>query len=326
MVIDFQHHYIPVELAKKRGLYSENGNTMLKEGGLPATTMHRRLYDLDMQLKDMDEAGVDISVLSCLLGWSAPLGECRMINDDLAAVQQKYPRRFIGLAQAPLLEGRAALAELRRGICDLGLHGVTITSQIGGLSLDAADLYDFYELACELDTPLFVHPALVPMGYDHLKDYDLPRVLGREVDLTVATTRLIAGGVLDRYPGLKIIMAHFGGGIAAVKDRLTGKGYRFGTLKRSFGEYYDMVYFDMAGFEGGAAALQCALQGIRPERLVFASDYPQDFTGVNTDTGKGMKELRAYIDTVRGLPLGEEQKDAMLGGTAARLLKLRVQE
>jgi len=130
---------------------------------------------------------------------------------------------------------------------------------------------------CELDAPVFVHPALVPTGYEHLKDYDLPRVLGREVDLTVATTRLIAGGIFDRYPNLKIVMAHFGGGIAAVKDRLVGKGYRFGTLKRSFSEYYNMVFFDMAGFEGGTVALNCALEGIQPERLVFASDYPQDF-------------------------------------------------
>jgi predicted TIM-barrel fold metal-dependent hydrolase len=295
---------------------------MLTEGGLPATTMHRRLYDLELQLKDMDEAGVDISVLSCLLGWSAPLEECRMINDGLAAVQKKFPRRFVGLAQAPLLEGPAALAELRRAISDLGLRGVTITSQVNGLSLDAPNLFGFYELACQLDVPVFVHPALVPTGYEHLKDYDLPRVLGREVDLTVATTRLIAGGIFDRYPGLKIVMAHFGGGIAALKERLVGKGYRFGTLKRPFGEYYDLVYFDMAGFEGGTVALSCALQGIRPERLVFASDYPQDFTGVNTDTGKGMKELRDYIVVVRNLPFDEKQKEAMLGGTAARLLKL----
>ncbi len=322
MVIDFQHHYIPVELAKRRGLYSETGNTMLKEGGLPATTMHRRLYDLELQLEDMDAAGVDVSVLSCLLGWSAPLDECRMINDDLAAVQKNYPGRFVGLAQAPILEGKTALGELRRAVTDLGLRGVTITSQVNGLSLDSSALYEFYELTCELDVPVFVHPALVPTGYEHLKDYDLPRVLGREVDLTVATTRLIAGGIFDRFPDLKIVMAHFGGGIAAVKDRLVGKGYRFGTLKRPFAEYYDLVYFDMAGFEGSAAALNCALHGIRPERLVFASDYPQDFTGVNTDTGKGMTALREYIDAVRRLPLEEKQKQAMLGGTAAELLKL----
>ena len=322
MVIDFQHHYIPVQLAKKRGLYSETGRTMLEEGGLPATTMHRRLYDLDLQLDDMAQAGIDLSVLSCLLGWSAPLEDCRFINDDLAAIQKKYPHRFVGLAQAPILEGKTALDELRRAIGDLGLHGVTITSQVGGFSLDSPKLYDFYETVCALDVPVFVHPALVPTGYEHLKDYDLPRVLGREVDLTVAITRLIAGGIFDRVPNLKIVMAHFGGGIAAVKDRLIGKGYRFGTLKRPFGEYYDKVYFDMAGFEGGIAALNCALQGIRPERMVFASDYPQDFTGVNTDTGKGMKELKNYIETIRNLPLDEKSKKKILGDTAAELLKL----
>jgi predicted TIM-barrel fold metal-dependent hydrolase len=322
MVIDFQHHYIPVELAKKRGLYSETSRTMLQEGGLPATTMHQRLYDLNLQLDDMAQAGVEISVLSCLLGWSARLDECRFINDDLAAVQKKYPRRFVGLAQAPVLDGKPALAELRRAVTELGLHGVTITSQVSGLSLDAPQLYDLYELACHLDVPVFVHPALVPTGYEHLKDYDLPRVLGREVDLTVATTRLIAGGIFDRYPELKIVMAHFGGGIAAVKERLIGKGYRFGTLKRPFGEYYDMVYFDMAGFEGGSVALHCALEGIRPQRLVFATDYPQDFTGVNTDTGKGMAEIRKYIESIRCLPLSESNREAILGDTATRLLKL----
>jgi aminocarboxymuconate-semialdehyde decarboxylase len=121
---------------------------------------------------------------------------------------------------------------------------------------------------------------------------------------------------------LKLVIAHFGGGIAAVKDRLIGKGYRFGTLKRSFADYFEMLYFDLAGFEGGLPALHCALQGIRPERLVFASDYPQDFTGVNTDTGKGMLELRGYIDAIRQLPLGEEIKDGILGATAMALLKL----
>jgi hypothetical protein len=120
---------------------------------------------------------------------------------------------------------------LRRAINDLGLRGVTITSQVNGLSLDSPKLYDFYETACALDVVVFVHPALVPTGYEHLKDYDLPRVLGREVDLTVATTRLIAGGIFDRFPNLKIVIAHFGGGIAAVKERLIGKGYRFGTLQ-----------------------------------------------------------------------------------------------
>jgi len=270
----------------------------------------------------MSEAGIDVSVLSCLLGWSTPMDECRLINDDLAKVQANYPGKFVGLAQAPVLEGQEAIQEIDRAVRNLGLKGVTITSQTKGVSLDAPKLYDLYEKICELDVPIFVHPALAPVGYDLLQDYDLPRVLGREVDLTVATTRLIAGGVLDRFPDLKLVIAHFGGGIAAVKDRLLAKGYRFGTLKRPFADYFDMLYFDLAGFEGGLTALHCALQGIRPERLLFASDYPQDFTGVNTDTGRGMKELKAYIDAVRALALSDATKEAILGRTAAQLLKL----
>ena len=322
MVVDFQHHYVPVELAKKRGLYSDK-TTYLQEGGRRATTMHARLYDLELQLADMAEAGVDVSVLSCLLGWTATLEECRLINDDLASVQNHYRSQFIGLAQAPILEGKEALREIDRSIRDLGLKGVTITSQIKGLSLDSSQLFGLYEKACELDVPIFVHPALAPAGYDLLQDYDLPRVLGREVDLTVATTRLIAGGVLERFPALKLVIAHFGGGIAAVKDRLLGKGYRFGTLKRPFGDYLDMLYFDLAGFEGSLAALHCAFEGIRPERLLFASDYPQDFTGVNTDTGKGMSELRNYVEAVRNLPLEQKIVEAILGETALRLLKIQ---
>ncbi|MGH7826195.1 MAG: amidohydrolase family protein [Candidatus Binatia bacterium] len=321
MIVDFQHHYVPVELAKRRGLYSD-ATTYLQEGGRRATTMHARLYDLDLQLEDMAEAGIDVSVLSCLLGWNATLDECRLINDDLASIQSRYPGQFVGLAQAPVLEGKEALQEIDRAIRILGLKGVTITSQIHGVSLDSPKLYGLYDKVCEVDVPIFVHPALAPIGYELLQDYDLPRVLGREVDLTVATTRLIAGGVMDRFPDLKLVIAHFGGGIAAVKDRLLAKGYRFGTLKRSFQDYFDMLYFDLAGFEGGLPALQCALLGIRPERLIFASDYPQDFTGVNTDTGKGTRELRMYIDAVRDLDLTQDIKEAILGRTAAQLLKI----
>ncbi len=321
MIVDFQRHYVPAELARKRGLYSEKAE-FAKDGGVPRLTMHSKLYDAEAQLKDMDEAGIDVSVISCLLGWDAPLEDCRFINDKLSDLQRRFPGRFVGLAQAPVLEGKESLKEIDRAIKELSLHGVTITSQVNGLPLDSPRLYDFYAKVSELDVPIFVHPAMVPTGYSHLTDYDLPRILGREVDLSVATTRIIAGGILDRFPGLKFIIGHFGGGISAVKDRLVAKGYRFGTLKRSFEEYFDMLYFDLAGFEGGLTALRCALLGVRPERLVFASDYPQDFTGVSTDTGRGMASLRDYIVAVRNLDLNEELKEGILGKTAARLLKL----
>ena len=321
MIVDFQHHYVPIDLAKKKGLYSEKV-LFASDGTVPSLTMHAKLYDPEAQLKDMDEAGVDVSVLSCLLGWTAPLEECQLINERLAKLQREFPGRFVGLAQAPILEGKPALDELDRAVHKLGLHGVTITSQVHGLPLDSPKLGDFYAKVSELNVPIFVHPVMVPKGYDLVKDYDLGRIIGREMDLALATTRIIAGGILERFPNLKFVIGHFGGGIASVKDRLVAKAYRFGTLKRPFDDYFNMIYFDLSGFEGGLTALRCALLGIKPEQLVFATDYPQDFTGVSTDTGRGMTALREYIAAVKNLDLDEKVKNGILGETAAKLLGL----
>ena len=71
MVVDFQHHYVPKDLALKKGLYSDKV-AFAKEGGIPRITMHSKLYDAEAQLRDMDEAGVDVSVLSSHLGWMGP--------------------------------------------------------------------------------------------------------------------------------------------------------------------------------------------------------------------------------------------------------------
>ena len=171
--------------------------------------------------------------------------------------------------------------------------------------------------------PIFVHPALAPKGYELLKDYQLSVILTREFDLGVAVTRLIAGAVLERYPDLQFIISHFGGGMAGYKERIARSSYRF-KLPQPFGAYFDRLYFDMAGFEGSPIALRCALEGIRPERLVFATDYPQNFNNDNPKTGKNVDGIREYITEIRNLPLDSVVKSEMLGGTAARLLKLGV--
>ena len=295
------------------------------ESGMQKVTLHGKLYDPEEQIRDMDEAGMDVATLSCVIGWDSPLEDCRLINDTYAALQRRYPKRFVGLAHIPLLVDtmESAFGELDRAIGDMGLCGVTITSQVNGRPLDSPKLFDFYAKTVELGIPIFVHPSMPPQGYQWIKEYDLSRIVGRELDLSLQVTRLIAAGVLDKFPDLKMVIAHFGGGISSIKERIVAKAWRFGTpLKRSFEEYFDLLYFDMSGFEGGPGALRCALTGIKPERMVFATDYPQDFTGATTDTGKGAKDIRRYIDEIRALPLPEETKAGILGETAAKLLRL----
>jgi predicted TIM-barrel fold metal-dependent hydrolase len=193
---------------------------------------------------------------------------------------------------------------------------------VNGLSLDTPRLAPFYRAACALDLAVFVHPAQIPAGYALFGEYDLARIIGREVDLQVAVTRVIAGRVMEEYPTLKLVFAHLGGGIAAIRERLEAKAGRFGTLTRPFAESFDRLYFDTAGFEGGPIALRCALAGIRHDRLVFATDYPQDFTGATTQTGKGIEGIREYVGMIRGLELPGGAAAAILGATAARLLHL----
>ena len=317
MVVDFEHHYIPAELARRFGL-----DPMKKEAVKTRdATVHAQLFDLEAQISDMDRVGIDVAVQSCILGWDTTLENCRLINDCSAQMQRTYPARFVGLAHAPVLDGAAGLDELKRAIGTLGLKGVTISSQLNGLSLDAKEFTPFYELINKLDVPVFVHPALAPKGYSLLQDYQLPVILTREFDLGVAVTRLIAGGVVERYPEIQFVFAHFGGGLAGYKERIARSSYRF-KLPKSFEEYFDLLYFDMAGFEGSPIALRCALEGIRPERMVFATDYPQNFNSSDPKQGRSVDGVREYIDEIRSLPLDEKIKDDMLGGTAAKLLKL----
>jgi predicted TIM-barrel fold metal-dependent hydrolase len=154
-----------------------------------------------------------------------------------------------------------------------------------------------------------------------MHDYMLPVILTREFDLGVALTRLIAGGVVERYPDLQFVFAHFGGGLAGYKDRIARSSYRF-KLPKSFDDYFDRLYFDMAGFEGSPSALRCALESIRPERLVFATDYPQNFNCSDPRQGRSVDGVSEYIDEIRKLALDERTKENMLGGTAAKLLKI----
>ena len=317
MVIDFEHHYIPAELGRRLGMDPAKKEAVRTRDA----TVHSQLFDLEAQIRDMDRAGIDVAVQSCILGWDTTLDNCQLLNDCTARLQQDYSSRFVGLAHAPVLDGAAGLEELDRAISRLGLKGITISSQVKGLSLDAKEFAPLFELINRLAVPIFVHPALSPKGYSLMQDYMLPVILTREFDLAVAVTRLIAGGVVERYPDVQFVFAHFGGGLAGYKERISRSSYRF-KLPKSFDDYFDRLYFDMAGFEGSPIALRCALEVIKPERMVFATDYPQNFNSSEPRQGKNVDGIREYIDEIRALPLNSTIKNGMLGATAAALLKL----
>jgi aminocarboxymuconate-semialdehyde decarboxylase len=322
VVIDWEHHYLPEELWLKKG--GKRGESVtVYEHGSPRGTLHPQLYDVEEHLKVMDAVGIDMAVLS--IGVSQDntrivLEECKVYDERVGEIINKYPKRFSGVAPVPPLGGAEAFAELDRAIKSLGMRGVVIRSQVEGLSLDSEKLYPFYERVSSLNVPIYVHPSGVQLGFELLKaPYELGRSLGRELDLEVATARIILSGVLEDFPDLKFVISHLGGGISAVKERMD---YYFGArgmtskgMRKSFHEYFEKIYFDMAGFAGGMNAVKCALTSIRPSRLVFGSDYPQNF--IHDPDG-----IRIYIENIRKLELDEESKRLMLGENAKKLLGL----
>lgn len=323
MIIDWEHHYLPEELWLKKG--GKGGErTIFYEHGNPRGTLHPELYDVEEHLIMMDAVGIDIAVLSMAVSndnAQIALEECKVWDDRVAELIKKYPKRFVGLSPIHPLGGEETFAELERAIEVLGFKGVIIRSQANGLSMDSKELRPFYKKVSALNVPIFIHPSGVQLGFDILDaPYDLYRSLGRELDLIVATTRIILSGVLDDFPDLTFVISHKGGGIAALKERIeywfAAPGAPGTRIRISFDEYFNRIYFDLAGHHGGMNSVKCALTSISPNRLVFATDYPQEFFGEDP------LNIRTYIENIRKLDIDNDSKDLMLGRNASRLLGL----
>jgi len=321
MIIDWQHHFSTPEL------YPGKSGEPVYEGGKVAAHVRQEIYQVEKHLEFMDAAGIDMAVLSFIGAHNVE--ECKLLHDNCANIFREHPKRFAGLALCIPTLGSEALDELDRAITVIGLKGVMISPQIQGNPLDSDKLWPFYEMVSRLKVPIFVHITRTPIGYDAFDaPYNLNVTLTRECDIANALVRTILGGVLTKFPDLKFVFAHMGGGISATLERMvryidtwgekfwTEQGGRppFGEpFGENFEKCFDKIYFDMAGFEGGMNSVKCALTTISPEKLVFATDYPYNFTY----DPQGVKD---YIGNIRKLDLPSKSIEAMLGGNAVQLL------
>jgi len=325
VVIDFEHHYTPLETWTKRGGKKGQVVRMFSPEGKEIRPLYDADHDIELHLKYMDMAGIDVAVLSKNLD---NLEEAKLYNESCAKVVRQYPERLVGFANTLPLRGQPALDELDRAIQELGMRGVTIRAQEDAHALDSRELWPFYEKVSRLDIPIFVHVSLAAPGFDACDaPYDLNRTMVREFDVATAAARLCLGGVLEQFPDLKFIMAHFGGGISSIKERLDRYigywGAKFWNDKplirepylERFNEHFGKLYFNLAGREIGMQSLQCALTNISPKRLLFGTDYPPNFV----DDPHGMQQ---YIQAIRKLDLDENAIEGILGRNGATLLQL----
>jgi len=324
MIIDFENHLFMEEQLEKGS--SKSGKIIehfWDANGMVGTRKFKEASHIERYLDFMDEAGIDMAVLTT--NFVSGLEQMKRWNDFCAKVVKENPKRFIGFACIPPLGGPPAFEELERAVKELGLKGVHIWTWTEGRPLDSRELWPFYAKVSDLGVPIDVHVTQKPPGFESLNaDYGLYFTIARELDMCASTLRVCLGGVLEDFPNLVLIMNHFGGGISSILERLDSYMRRVGPswpsfyldkphISRPWREYFDKLYFNMAGRESGIASVKCALTNINPRRLVFATDWPFNYED-------NPQEVRQYVEEIRKLDIPLGSAEAMLGGNAAKLL------
>ena len=273
-------------------------------------------FDIARRLRDMDATGVDVHVLSAtpqtyLYNVEPELAAtvAAIQNDQMAKHIAAHPDRFWGIATLPLAQPKHAADELKRAMTKLGLRGSMFASNIKGINLDDPMFEPLWAIAEELGAFMFVHPNNVA-GADRLKSYYLGNLIGNPLDTTIAAASLFFGGVMDRYPKLKIMLAH-GGGFTPYQAARWEHGWKVrnepkkniktqpkGIAKRFF--YDTILHSDRT--------LEAMIGLVGSDHVLLGSDYPYDMA------------MLGCVAHVRSLEISDADKDSILGGRAEMLL------
>ncbi len=318
LVVDFHAHM----LVKDVFAASTNKTVFTGFGANPATAprpgaqaLMGRMFDPALEIEDMDERGIDVSVVSAstvLQGtsWADPatdLDLCRRCNDQAAEWVAQHPDRFAGSFVLPLQDVGRSLGELERAVATLGLKVANVSSSYQGLYMGDPQFDAFWQAIQEVGVPVWIHPEGVRDPW--FQRYALWNSVGQSIEETKCMTSLVYEGVMTRYPELKVVMAHGGGyfphylgrmdrNTANRPDTVRNTGGRTpGSFLRSF--YYDTCVYD-------PQVLHVLLERVGADRLVMGSDYPvgeKDPVGWLREAGVAGADLAAVA-----------------GGNAARLM------
>jgi aminocarboxymuconate-semialdehyde decarboxylase len=240
-------------------------------------------YDIKSRTQDMDNTGVTMQVLSTIPVlfnyWAKPkdtLQTSQFFNDHIATCVAKHPQQFIGLGTVPMQDTQLAIAEMERCIQQLGFKGLQIGTNINGENLNHSKFNAFFAAAEKLQCALFIHPWEM-MGEKETTQYWLPWLVGMPAETSRAICSLIFGGVLEKYPTLKICFAHGGGSFP----------FTLGRIQHGFNVRPDLVaidnninpinYIDKFWIDSlvhSPAALQYNLNLFGNNKICLGSDYP----------------------------------------------------
>jgi len=200
----------------------------------------------------------------------------RMQNDVIADIVARHPRRFLGAGGLPLQAPDLAVKELERVATTLHFPAVEIAASVDGRDLDDASLDSVWAAAAALGVAVFVHPQAPILGDARFRKNNLTQVAGFPLETALAMTRVIFGGVLERWPTLRWCFAHGGGAFPYILPRLD-KGWQVADAARAAlpetpSYYVRRVWID--SLTHSPRVLAFALETFGSERIVLGSDYP----------------------------------------------------
>jgi predicted TIM-barrel fold metal-dependent hydrolase len=280
------------------------------------------------RLAEMDANGIDLQVISHVApaaqGLPGPEGPARAreANDLLAAAIREHPARFAGFATLPTADPKAAAKELDRAVTELGLAGALVNSTLGsnGAFLDDARFEPLLAGFERLDAPLYLHPAPPSAALrDALYAGLPPAVAGRlatgawgwHAEAGLHVLRMIATGVFDRHPGLRLIVGHCGEMIPFMLDRIDAmlRVDTINTMALAPSEYFARNIWVTTSGLFSIPPVMCTIAVLGVDRVLFSVDYPFGSNAAG----------RALLDK---LPLAAADLAKVAGGNAARVLNL----
>ena len=325
LAIDIHAHFVPEEylrLIETEGeprdvrLLPGPDGPMIQVGPVPIGPITAHYYDLDVRLKSMDAQGVTVHALSLMppmVYWAdGPLGVrlARLVNDAMAEAARAHPDRFVVLATLPMQDPAAAVSEVERAVTELGCRGIYLGTNVRGKELTDPSFLPVFERIHALGVPIFLHPLNV-IGAQRLANYHLHNLLGNPFDTAVAAANLIFSGHLDRFPKLNICLPHAGGALPYLIGRLN-HGWKVReecrALKKSPSSYLRRFTYDTISHAPESLGYLINLVGA--DRVMLGSDYCFDMG------------YERPVEAVTALKLSRNDREKILHGNAARLLRL----
>ena len=267
----------------------------------------------------MDEANVRMQVLSHPQGpyfsdVADAVAGARMVNDSYSQIVKRYPDRFAAYAVLPLPHVRESVDELKRALDELGMCGVILACSIQRTRSPAEE--EFEPIYAELDrrgSVLYFHPSGNGLCSPFLNDYGLTYAAGAPMEDTTIITHLMARAIPARYPNIKIVVAHYGGAMPMLLDRLDHEAPpRVPGLAEPPSVTARRLYYDTVG-HGSKIALWAACKAFGADHLMAGSDYPVTLY---------FEPYAANFDTIREADLPAADVEQILSGTARNLLAL----